>query len=74
MAKWKHGLYSDGVTTSWLKIKNPSYSQAVGRGDLFEQRGPMNGTSRRRSAPPVLRLDRQAMSGALVGWREPAGR
>jgi DNA invertase Pin-like site-specific DNA recombinase len=28
--------------------------------DLFEQRGPMNGTSRRRSAPPVLRLDRQA--------------
>jgi ATP-dependent DNA ligase len=28
----------DGRTTSWLKIKNPTYSQAVGRHELFERR------------------------------------
>jgi ATP-dependent DNA ligase len=28
VAKWRHGRYErDGVSTSWLKIKNPAYSQ-----------------------------------------------
>ncbi len=28
VAKWRHGRYErDGVSTSWLKIKNPGYSQ-----------------------------------------------
>lgn len=34
-AKRKKGLYRDG--TRWLKIKNPDYSQAVGRGELFDR-------------------------------------
>jgi len=55
VAKWKHGPYhSDGVTTSWLKIKNPAYSQAIGRADAFEGR-PSRQASR-RPAPPILRL------------------
>ena len=39
VAKWCRGTYHvDGRTTSWLKIKNPSYSQAVGRHEFFEGR------------------------------------
>lgn len=41
VAKWSRGRYhSDGATTSWLKIKNPDYSQLEGRHELFERRGP----------------------------------
>jgi bifunctional non-homologous end joining protein LigD len=55
VAKWKQGQYhSDGVTTSWLKIKNSSYSQAIGRADAFE--GRISRQARRRPSPPVLRL------------------
>jgi len=42
VAKRKDGAYS--ANTPWLKIKNPSYSQAEGRGELFNR--PM--LSRRR--------------------------
>jgi bifunctional non-homologous end joining protein LigD len=53
VAKWCRGTYHvDGRTTSWLKIKNPSYSQAVGRHEAFEGRG-----GSRRPAAPVRRLD-----------------
>ena len=39
VAKWAHGTYQcDGRTTSWIKIKNPAYSQAEGRPELFEAR------------------------------------
>ena len=40
VAKWKRGTYLDGNTlrTSWLKIKNPTYSQIEGRGELFQKR------------------------------------
>jgi ATP-dependent DNA ligase len=32
VAKWARGRYeTDGCSTSWLKIKNPDYSQMVGR-------------------------------------------
>lgn len=34
-AKRNKGLYRDG--TRWLKIKNPDYSQAEGRGELFDR-------------------------------------
>jgi hypothetical protein len=27
----------DGVSTSWIKIKNPAYTQAEGRHELFER-------------------------------------
>jgi ATP-dependent DNA ligase len=37
VAKWKNGLYrADQRRSSWVKIKNPNYSQAQGREELFE--------------------------------------
>ena len=39
VAKPKYGpYYSDGLHTNWLKIKNPTYSQMVGRREVFESR------------------------------------
>ena len=35
VAKRKDGPYS--ASSPWLKIKNPSYSQAEGRGELFNR-------------------------------------
>jgi ATP-dependent DNA ligase len=35
VAKRKDGAYSASIP--WLKIKNPSYSQAGGRGELFNR-------------------------------------
>jgi len=37
VAKRKDGLYTPGATT-WVKIKNPAYSQGAGRRELFERR------------------------------------
>ncbi len=40
VGKWAKGSYqSDGRSTSWVKIKNPGYSQAEGKAELFEGRG-----------------------------------
>jgi ATP-dependent DNA ligase len=37
VAKRKHGLYqSERRRSSWIKIKNPDYSQKEGRAELFE--------------------------------------
>ncbi len=36
VAKKKDGLYASDPAT-WLKIKNPNYSQAVGRHERFEK-------------------------------------
>jgi ATP-dependent DNA ligase len=36
VAKRKDSRYVSSRTRSWLKTKNPHYSQAVGRQDLFE--------------------------------------
>ena len=36
VAKRKADPY--GLKTVWYKIKNPAYTQAEGRGDLFERR------------------------------------
>jgi hypothetical protein len=39
VAKWARGAYhADGVTTSWLKVKNPDHTQADGRHELFDAR------------------------------------
>jgi integrase len=39
VGKWTRGTYqTDGRATSWVKIKNPAYSQASGRSELFEQK------------------------------------
>ena len=49
VGKWGSGLYrTDGTTTSWVKIKNPDYSQMEGRYELFDQRrGPARASVRR---------------------------
>jgi bifunctional non-homologous end joining protein LigD len=38
VAKWKAGIYiADNRRSSWVKIKNPNYSQAEAREELFER-------------------------------------
>ena len=57
VAKWSKGSYqSDGRATSWLKIKNPGYSQTEGRHELFaSQRGEWR-PHRMKAIPPALAL------------------
>src|SRR5262245_56771882 len=38
VAKWKRGAYVSGDVTSWVKVKNPAYSQAVGRWEQFQRK------------------------------------
>jgi len=54
VAKWRYGSYQTAGRTSWLKIKNPGYSQAEGRHELFEKRRQAEG--RKRSHLPELVL------------------
>jgi bifunctional non-homologous end joining protein LigD len=55
VAKWRHGRYATHQrSTSWLKIKNPAYSQMEGRHELFEQRRQGRGPTNRPA--PVLTL------------------
>jgi len=37
VAKWKSGLYLPERPSSWIKIRNRSYSQWAGREELFER-------------------------------------
>jgi bifunctional non-homologous end joining protein LigD len=53
VGKWAAGVYTAGKTTSWVKVKNPDYSQEEGRGELFERRG---GARLPHTRPPELRL------------------
>ena len=51
VSKWKRGRYhSDGQTTSWLKIRNPEYSQVARRSGVALQQAatPRHPTARRR--------------------------
>jgi ATP-dependent DNA ligase len=51
VGKWRFGSYNtDGRSASWMKIKNPAYSEMKGRHELF---APARG---RRAAVPVLEL------------------
>ena len=57
VAKWRNGTYAtEGVSTSWMKIKNPAYSQMTGRRELFEARRDRRQTRRRGWRRPELRL------------------
>lgn len=38
VAKWKQGCYLSGDETSWVKIKNPTYFQAVDRWERFQRK------------------------------------
>lgn len=56
VAKWARGTYqTDGRSTSWLKVKNPEYSQIEGRRELFEARHDRY-APRARSLSAELRL------------------
>lgn len=51
VAKWKHGSYLPNSTaTTWIKIKNPAYSQWEGRHEHFER------VQHKPSKPPKIRL------------------
>jgi hypothetical protein len=55
---WANLRYErDGVITSWVKIKNPTYTQMTGRRELFENRANHSSPRRSRSVP-LLRLQR----------------
>jgi ATP-dependent DNA ligase len=57
VAKWARGPdETDGASTSWLKIKNPEYSQKVGRREVFEARRDQGQRRRPDWRAPVLRL------------------
>jgi bifunctional non-homologous end joining protein LigD len=52
VAKWKFGSYlPNSNATTWIKIKNPAYSQAEGRAEHFERR-----PKQRKSSSPKIRL------------------
>jgi bifunctional non-homologous end joining protein LigD len=54
VAKWAGGPYhTDGTKTSWIKVKNPTYTQAEGRHEFFEDRAE----SRPRWKPVAYRMD-----------------
>jgi bifunctional non-homologous end joining protein LigD len=51
VAKWKHGSYlPNSSATTWIKIKNPRYSQIDGRHEGFERQ------QRKMHASPPIRL------------------
>lgn len=75
VAKWARGPYlTDGSTTSWLKIKNPSYSQAVGRHELFERRfSEARATVGSRRLDPTLWANLRARGACRSGARGRKG-
>lgn len=54
VGKWANGTYQAGRGTSWIKIKNPEYSQMPGRRELFEARSDRR--QAHRAPAPELRL------------------
>jgi bifunctional non-homologous end joining protein LigD len=56
VGKFAGGIYwSDAGATSWVKFKNPGYTQAEGRAELFEsRRGRIEGPQRRVRAPKLV--------------------
>jgi bifunctional non-homologous end joining protein LigD len=55
VGKWRNGTYRSGPQTSWVKIRNPQYSQWDGRRELFEMR--RNSAQRRaRTVKPEVVL------------------
>jgi hypothetical protein len=54
VAKWARGTYQcEGRGTSWLKIKNPGYSQTEGRHELFASNRPEWRSHRRKASAPL---------------------
>jgi len=56
VGKWAPGSYrADSRASSWVKIKNPTYSQMEGRAELFDRR-TVEGVRRSRQRRPDLAL------------------
>ena len=57
VGKWAHGTYqTDGRYTSWVKIKNPAYTQVEGRHEIFEPRRHLLDGRTRSSVQPAVSL------------------
>jgi len=70
VAKWRDGRYeTDGVSTSWLKIKNRAYTAIDGRRELFEARRDRRQTHPPNWSAPVLRLEHHPTSRVAVSRR-----
>ncbi|HVZ19085.1 MAG TPA: RNA ligase family protein [Terriglobales bacterium] len=57
VAKWKFGSYlPNSNATTWIKIKNPNYTQAEGRGEQIDKHGKQQNprTSKIRLLEPEL--------------------
>jgi bifunctional non-homologous end joining protein LigD len=55
VGKWRRGMYgSDPSRTSWVKIKNPTYTHAENRHEVFEKRRQQGPRSGRRKRPELL--------------------
>ena len=52
VAKWKYGRYVSGPETSWVKIKNPAYTQIQGRHEQFNRMRQR--ANQRENKTPVL--------------------
>ena len=48
VGKWAGGTYRSGPCTSWIKVKNPTYTQIQDRHEFFERRGSVNGDALRQ--------------------------
>jgi ATP-dependent DNA ligase len=66
VAKWKHGPYLSGDQTSWVKIKNPAYSQSWVAGSNTS--GSRSGEHRHLLLPHSVRKRLQRRMRALAGW------
>jgi bifunctional non-homologous end joining protein LigD len=55
VGKWERGTYLMTGGTSWVKVKNPSYTQLEGRADLFDSL-TTHPASRRKTSSPALVL------------------
>jgi hypothetical protein len=73
VAKWEHGTYQiDGRGTSWLKIKNPDYSQIVGRPELFDAAtasGLSSPSHQRAAGTPPRSAQASSIGSRLTYWR-----
>jgi bifunctional non-homologous end joining protein LigD len=50
VAKLRNNTYDCQRATSWIKIKNPAYTQIVGRQELFEKKKPAGNLNRGRES------------------------
>jgi bifunctional non-homologous end joining protein LigD len=46
VGKWSKGRYAPDEPTTWVKVKNPAYSQAEGRHELFRPKGRTKSVAR----------------------------